>query len=56
MDNVSAVEVVEGFWRSPSVPAYVEITRRVLYWHNRIYLGIGELSLTWPVTAFLRSL
>ena len=56
MDNVSAVAVVQVFWRSAPMPAYVEIASRVLYWHNRIYLGIGELSLTWPVAAFLRSL
>ena len=37
-------------------PACTEIGSRFRYWRDRIYLGIGELSLTWPVAAFLRSL
>jgi len=33
-----------------------DLRDRLAYWLNAAYLGIGELSLTWPVAAFLRGL
>ena len=39
-----------------AVPSHDNVGDRVSYWLNAAYLGIGELSLTWPVAAFLRSL
>jgi hypothetical protein len=56
MDDVSTYAVTQVLWREPVMPAYTEIASRVRYWRNQIYLGIGALSLTWPVAAFLRSL
>jgi hypothetical protein len=56
MDNVSAIAVAQILWRGPGTPTYAEIASRLRYWRTEIYLGIGELSLTWPVAAFLRSL
>jgi hypothetical protein len=56
MDNVSVVAVAQIPWRGPVLPAFAEIASCFHYWRNEIYLGIGELSLTWPVAAFLRGL
>jgi len=56
MDNVSVVAVAQTPWRGPVVLAFPEIASCLHYWRNAIYLGIGKLSLTWPVAAFLRSL
>jgi hypothetical protein len=51
MDTVSAIAVAQTPWRGPVVPSFVEIASCLHYWRNAIYLGIGELSLTWPVAA-----
>ena len=37
-------------------PSHDTVRDRVTSWLSAAYLGIGELSLTWPVAAFLRSL
>jgi hypothetical protein len=56
MDTVSVSTVAQVDWRGARTPTSFKIASRVAYWRNRIYLVIGELSLTWPVAAFLRSL
>ncbi len=56
MDNVSAIAVAQILWRGPGLPTYAEIATHLRYRCNEIYLEIGELSLTWPVAAFLRGL
>ncbi len=39
-----------------ATPSYERLIGRVRTWRDAAYLGIGSLSLTWPVAAFLRSL
>jgi hypothetical protein len=56
MANVAAFAVTPELGRSPAIPGYAGLQNSARYWRNWIYLGIGELSLTWPVAAFLRNL
>jgi hypothetical protein len=56
MANVAAFAVTPALRRSPAIPSHAGLKSRARYWRNWIYLGIGELSLTWPVAAFLRGL
>jgi hypothetical protein len=48
-------EITRAMGPSFAVPSHGTVRDRVSYWLNAAYLGIGELSLTWPVAAFLRS-
>ncbi len=56
MANVAAFAITPALGRSPAIPGYADLRARARYWRDWIYLGIGALSLTWPVAAFLRGL
>ena len=53
---VAAFAVTLALERSQAPAGYARFKSHARYWRNWIYLGIGELSLTWPVAAFLRNL
>ena len=56
MANVATYVIMPALWRPSVAPSLARLSRRVRYWRDAVYLGIGYLSLTWPVAAFLRNL
>jgi hypothetical protein len=56
MSEAAVFAIMPAMGPSFAAPSHDNIRDRVSYWLNAAYLGIGELSLTWPVAAFLRGL
>ena len=56
MSEAAVFAFTSAMGPSFAVPSHDDLRDRVSYWLNAAYLGIGELSLIWPVAAFLRSL
>jgi hypothetical protein len=56
MSEATVFAITPAMGPSFAVPSRDDLRDSVSYWLNAAYLGIGELSLTWPVAAFLRSL
>ena len=56
MFKAAVFAIMPSMGPSFAAPSHDDLRDRVSYWLRATYLGIGELSLTWPVAAFLRSL
>lgn len=56
MVDVAAFAITPALRAGAARPSHAGLRSRARFWRNWAYLGIGELSLTWPVAAFLRSL
>ncbi len=56
MADVAAFAITPELRAGPQRPSYAGLRSHIRFWRNWVYLGIGELSLTLPVAAFLRSL
>jgi hypothetical protein len=56
MSEAAVFAITAAMGPSFAAPSPDDLRDSVSYWLNAAYLGIGELSLTWPVAAFLRSL
>jgi hypothetical protein len=56
MSEAAVFAIMPAMGPSFTAPSHHEVRDSVSYWLNAAYLGIGELSLTWPVAAFLRGL
>ena len=56
MSEAAVFAITAATGPSFAVPSHDDLRDSVSYWLTAAYLGIGELSLTWPVAAFLRGL
>ncbi len=56
MSEAAVLSITPGGGPSLALPSYDDLRSHIGYWVRAAYLGIGELSLTWPVAAFLRGL
>ncbi len=56
MADVAASLLTPGLRPGSARPSRRRLRRYASFWRNWVYLGIGELSLTWPVAAILRCL
>jgi hypothetical protein len=56
MSEAAVFAITAATGPSFAAPSPDDLRDSVSYWLNAAYLGIGELSLTWPVAAFLRGL